>query len=234
MMAMQIRQTKGRAWSFSYSKLKNWRTCPRRHYHCDVAKDVPEEKSEALTWGNAVHEAMAARIAGTAPLPDDMQDFEQWAARVNLDIPGAVTTAEHQLAMSAEFKPTTWFGRDTWIRAKLDVLQIIPAGAFDVASIIDWKTGRVEDGSEQLGIAASIVFAHFPNVQKVRTRFVFLKEDADGTEDFTRHDLQIMWGRLLPELDRMKAASETNNYPPKPSHLCKRFCPVASCEHHGK
>ncbi|QGM46143.1 PD-(D/E)XK nuclease family protein [Methylocystis heyeri] len=234
MMALQVRQRKPKAWSWSYSKLKNYRTCPRRHYHCDIAKDVPQETSDALTWGNAVHEAMAARVGKNVPLPEDMQQFEDWAAKVKTDMPGAVTSCEHELAMTAEFKASAWFGNDTWTRVKLDVLQIIPAGSTQVASLIDWKTGRIESDSEQLGIAAAVVFANFPNVQKIRTRFVFLKEDADGEEDFTRQDMPLLWAKLLPELGKMKHAAETNDYPAKPSHLCKKYCPVASCEHHGK
>ena len=48
--------------SWSWSKLKNFRTCPKRHYHVDIAKDFKEDDSEDLLWGNEVHEALAKRI----------------------------------------------------------------------------------------------------------------------------------------------------------------------------
>ena len=42
--------------SWSWSKLKNWRSCPKRHYHVDLAKDFKEPPSEALKWGDLFHE----------------------------------------------------------------------------------------------------------------------------------------------------------------------------------
>ena len=58
--------------SWSYSRLKNFETCPKRHWHVDINKDAKEEDSEQLQWGNAVHKALADRIAKGTSLPIGM------------------------------------------------------------------------------------------------------------------------------------------------------------------
>ena len=32
--------------SWSYSRLKNYEACPKKHYHLDIKKDLPPEESE--------------------------------------------------------------------------------------------------------------------------------------------------------------------------------------------
>jgi hypothetical protein len=51
-----------------------------------------------------------------------------------------------------------------------------------VALIVDWKTGKVLENSEQLALMAQCVFAHFPQVMKVRSEFVWLQFDATTRE----------------------------------------------------
>ena len=53
----------GKPFSWSYSRVKNYRSCPLKHYHVDIKKDYKEDESEILTWGNEVHGALAKRLA---------------------------------------------------------------------------------------------------------------------------------------------------------------------------
>ena len=54
--------------AWSYSRLKNFEVCPKRHYEIDIAKNIKEEESEALLWGNTVHRSCADRLSkGTPP-----------------------------------------------------------------------------------------------------------------------------------------------------------------------
>ena len=40
-----------KAFSWSYTKLKNYETCPKRHFHYDVRKDIKEPEGEARREG---------------------------------------------------------------------------------------------------------------------------------------------------------------------------------------
>jgi spore coat polysaccharide biosynthesis protein SpsF (cytidylyltransferase family) len=52
---MAITRHGPKPFAWSYSKLKNYEVCPKRHWHVDVKKDFKEAESEALKQGNLVH-----------------------------------------------------------------------------------------------------------------------------------------------------------------------------------
>ena len=74
-------------WSWSYSKLKNFETCPKKMYEVDILKNHQEDTSDPnspLAWGNrGVHESfkIALQRAGTELLPE-MAQYKYWLDRV--------------------------------------------------------------------------------------------------------------------------------------------------------
>jgi hypothetical protein len=227
--------TKPFAWS--YSRLKNFETCPKRYYHIDVKKDVKEEEGEALLWGNMVHKALAAYIAKNVPLPKGMESFQKWCDRITSGGNSQILV-EQQLCINADFGPTAWFPSDAkragtgdpWYRGIGDVIKI----AGPVALIVDWKTGKILEDSQQLALMAACVFAHYPEVVKVRSEFIWLKDDANTRGDFHRNEMAQMWRNLWPRIEALKHAHDTLTFPPKEGGLCRRFCPVTSCALNGR
>lgn len=222
---------KPRPFAWSFSKLKNYETCPKRHYHVDVARDVREPESEELKFGNALHDALAKRLGpGKTKLPSGYEQYEPYAAKVDLP-PGAngMLLVEQKLAITKDYAPCDWKSNVAWYRGIADVLKIVGP----VALLVDWKTGKVSEESQQLVLAAACVFAHYPQVQKIRAEFVWLKFDATTREDISRTDMPMMWANLMPRIAELQAAHERVIYPPKPGYLCRRHCPVAKCPHHG-
>lgn len=217
-----------KAFSWSYSKLKNFESCPKRHWHIDLAKDVKEEESEELAWGNAVHDALAKRIKDGKELPVPMKAYEPWCQKI-LKAPGT-NLVEQKLAITADFAPTTFFDKSAWFRAVGDVIKLNGP----VALIADWKTGKILEDSQQLALSAACVFAHYPSVKMVRSEFIWLKEDASSRADFARDDMPHMWKNIWPRIEALKRAHETGEYPAKPGYFCRRYCPVAKCPHHGE
>lgn len=217
-----------RPFAWSYSKLKNFETCPKRHYHVDIAKDVKEELSEQLTYGNEVHDALAKRIAKGTPLPRPYAAFEKWVEWLKVDT--GTVLVEQKYAFKEDFSPCGYFDRDVWYRGIGDVVKIVGP----VALIADWKTGKIGEDATQLALMAQCVFSHFPDVQKVRSEFIWLKEDATSREDFAREDMPGLWAALLPRIRQLKHAADTDSYPAKPGFLCRRWCPVQKCPHHGE
>lgn len=214
--------------AWSYSKLKNFETCPKRHYHIDLAKDVKEAESEALTWGNYVHKELAKAAKTRGPLPEDIEEFQPWIKRV-CDGSGELFV-EQQYAITREFKPTTWFGHNAWYRCIGDIVRIDN----EVGLVLDWKTGKIVQDSVQLALMAQGLFSHFPKLSHVRAMFIWLKDDWADPETYTRDDLNKLWPSLLDRVDKMVDAQAKQEYPAKPGRLCKSWCPVASCVHHGR
>ncbi|MGZ3665693.1 MAG: PD-(D/E)XK nuclease family protein [Ktedonobacterales bacterium] len=217
-----------KSFSWSYSKLKNYETCPKRHWHVDIQRDVKEEESENLVWGNQVHKALAERISKGMALPDGMGQYEGWCQKF-LSGEGSIDV-EQKLAINSSFMPVRWFDNDAWYRAVCDVIKVNGV----VALVADWKTGKILEDSQQLALAAACVFAHYPSVMRIRSEFIWLKEDASSRADFKRETMPDMWRALWPRIEQLKVAHEQQDYPAKPGRICRSWCPVKQCPHNGE
>ena len=220
-------RNKPKGFSWSYSKLKNFETCPKRSWHLDIQRDVKEEEGENLKWGNMVHAALADRVAKNTALPATMKDYEKWAVRITNS--QGKYLVEQKLAINEDFGPESWFSDAAWFRGIGDVIKLVGP----VALIVDYKTGKILEDGSQLALMAACVFAHHPEVKKVRSEFIWLKEDASTRADFDRADMPAVWKNILPRVEVLKHAHDTTTFPAKPGGLCKRWCPIRQCPHHG-
>lgn len=220
--------------AWSYSQLKSYNDCPKRFFHVNVQKDVIEERSEQLAYGDLVHKMLADAVGKGVPIPaPHAKDLQPWVDKVaGVSNGQAQILVEQKFAITDDFRPTDygWKNKDAWYRGIGDVVKI----AGPVALIIDWKTGKILENSEQLALMAQCVFTHFPQVMKVRSEFVWLQFGATTREDFTREDMPRVWAGLLPRVQALREARENNVFPPKPGGLCKRYCPVRACPHWGE
>lgn len=215
--------------AWSYSRMKNFETCPKRHYEIDLAKNVSEPQGEQLQWGNYVHDCMAKRCGPKRePLPPNCQLYEPWAVKMIGDV-GDIYV-EQGLAINRNFTSVGNFDSDAWMRVKCDFVRIHG----DVGLAADWKTGRVLDEPVQLALVAACLFAKFPQLYKIRSCYVWLKEDCRSSEDFYRDDMPNVWRSIWSRIEAMENAHRHMNYPPTPSGICMKWCAVKSCPHNGK
>lgn len=238
---MQVTTTRytpsAKRFSWSFSKLDKYELCPKRHYHLDIAKDIVEPESEALKHGNTVHKVLAAYVEHGTALPPLLEPELKPAAErvfqfkgVDVRTKGAKVEVEKQYAITEAFGPTEWFGKDAWYRGIGDVMWFLGPAAF----IGDYKTGRIKEDSVQLTLMAACIFAHYPEIQFVRSCFIWLKEGCETTLDIRRDDMPAFWAGLMPRVAAYKHACETVTFPPRPGGLCRKWCPVKSCPHNGE
>jgi len=217
-----------KAFSWSFSKLKNYAACGRKYYETEVAKNFKEAESDILKWGNAVHGALAQRLLpGGVALPVGMQEYEPWALKIE-KVPGK-RFVEQNYALNESLQPVEYFARDAWYRTRADVVVVDGP----IALAVDWKLGKITEDSQQLALMAACVFAYYPDVQAIRTEYVWLKDDATTRENFKREDLPKIWLNVMPRVKQLKHAHDTMSFPEKPSGLCRNYCPVTTCQYHG-
>lgn len=217
--------------TWSWSALESFETCPKKHYHLRIAKDVVEPEGPALAWGRQAHTALENRVMKGTPLPAQFAMWEGYGAYISgLREQGAQVKAEVKHCLTSELAPTTYFGKDAWVRGASDV-EVTRGRAMWV---FDWKTGKLKPESGQLRLHTALVMQANPGIQKVSTAFVFLPDNAIVSEQFTRADLPKLWGEFLPRVKAMEQAVVSQTFQPRPSGLCKRHCPVVSCPHHGR
>jgi len=214
--------------SWSYSALRNYETCPKRHYHYDMAKDIKgDSESDAIREGHEVHSAFDARLKGRIPLPLGLGHFEGLLSSV-VAAPGQ-TFSERKLAISSSYQPVSWFSDEAWYRGVLDCTKIRE----HTATVLDWKTGRPGVDVTQLQLCAALVFHWAPQIQRVKTALVFVNHNTVEDAEYERKDLTSIWGEILPRVKKLQRAREEQEFPPKPGGLCKRWCQVVSCPHYA-
>jgi hypothetical protein len=99
----------------------------------------------------------------------------------------------------------------------------------DTAFVTDYKTGSAKyPDPKQLKLMALMTFAHFPEVKHVKGALVFLLHNAFVTEDYSRAKADSYWTSFLPDLARLKLATDTDVWMPNPTPLCG-WCPVKTC-----
>lgn len=212
--------------AWSYSALTKFETCPRQFYETRVAKRVVEPETEQLRWGNNVHKALEKRAKDGTGLPTGM---DQWEPMMQaLDTAKGDLLAETQFALTREFKQTSWFGKDVWLRAVIDYGRLTDTRIL----ALDYKTGKPKPDTDQLRLFAGVLLRLYPHVEKAVTGYVWLKTKQVQKEVFTQDDVEGIWGGFLPRVARLQQAYQEDVWPCKPSGLCRGWCAVKQCEHY--
>ena len=213
----------------SYTAIKQYETCPKRYYHQRITKEVKDQPGTATVYGERVHKQLEDALKGTASLPPETAALQPLCdtLRTYAEAEGATLAIEQEYTLTKNLEPTSWFAPDAWLRFKLDVLVLRPNGR---AVIVDWKTGKRRPDFDQLEMFALAVFTGNPDVTKATSMFVWTKENAVDKETYRAEHKDDMWTRLLTRIRRIEQSLETDNWPAKPSGLCK-FCPCKGfCE----
>jgi len=213
--------------AWSYSRLKNFETCPKQFWHLNIQKDVKMPESKEMGYGKKVHKAIELFITSAQPLPADLQHLMPVLDKF-VSAPGE-KHAEQQLAITKDLTPTGWFDKDVWCRAIVD-LAVVNG---DRAVLCDWKTGKIDDDFTQQRAAAALFFIHYPEVERITMMYYWIKDKKATSEELVRPDVRHVWRVLMPRVAKYTYAHEKTEFPPKPSGLCKRHCPVKSCPHNG-
>jgi hypothetical protein len=207
--------------SHSYSSIKLYENCPYRYFRQRVLKDVVDEGGEASKYGERIHEYLEHRLKSNKMLPQDVAHYEPLCASVEKIAQDGQLLIEHELVLTDNLTPTGWWDADAWLRSKLDILVLNGT----LANVMDWKTGKRNADQFQMQLFAAQVFKHFPEVDTVKTSLVWLKTMEMDTETYYRGQVNEIWADVMRRIQRIYTSLEHDNWPMKPSGLC-RFCPA--------
>jgi len=211
--------------AWSYSRLTNFETCPRKYWHLSVKKDLKEDESQALIDGNITHKAFERRIRDGKILPIHLRVHEPVMAQIAA-APGE-KIVEQQIALSVDWQPVEWFAHEAWLRVKSDLTQY--NGTYGV--VWDWKTGRPHDDFTQLNLNAAVLLQLAPEIEAVTPAYYWTKARrvAPGPR-VTRAKAAEIWGPILERVGRYQAAHDAQDFPPREKFFCKG-CPVKDCQY---
>lgn len=210
--------------AWSYSRLSNYETCPKKYWHQSVARDVTEEKGEAATYGDEVHKSFAKFFKTGIELPLHLRQYSTQLKQIAA-APGD-KIVEQQIALDANFNQVEWFSKDAYIRVISDLTQ--HNGKHAVTW--DWKTGKPSDDFTQLKLNAAVTFHLGQEIENITMAYFWLKTKKVSAEQIKREQATEVWSELLPRVQRYQDAHAANNFPPRQNFLCRGWCPVKTCQ----
>lgn len=218
---------KNRPFSWAFSVLNNFEGCPKRYAAEKFYCTIPYFENEAQRWGNRVHKASENFIKR---IPDkDNEALEPVESYVTAMIrSGHRLEAELEIALTRNMKPTSWFSKDAWFRAKLDV--VLTKLREKAVCYYDWKTGgKIKDNPDQIRICLAALSVIRPQIENFDGKFIWTAhKTVTGIKPFTKAEVPSIWQEFLPRVARMEQAWESENFPARPSGLCP-WCGVDGC-----
>lgn len=212
----------------SYSRLSTFEQCPQKFDYLYVTKSVKDSGSDATRYGNRVHESLEyyAKTGDPAAITAETKNYIGMVDRIRNS--EGDKYYEYQMAIDANCQPCGWMSDEAYIRSIADVLVVNGDRAF----CGDWKTGKVRDNPMQLQLFSCMIMFHFPEVQTVKTSFIWLQHDAFTSATYHRRHLELMWTNLSQRFTAVQDAVDLGVFVAKPSPLCgwcaaKEICPYA-------
>ena len=210
---------------FSPSNLSQYHLCPKK-FEGQRSKRIRWKPSPSKERGTAVHatleKAMNEGIQAVPVWPDGINEMYTLTILQKLRgimAAGAELHTEHEMAVNHEFKPVGWWDSDALLRAKADLLLVVPGQS---ALLGDWKTGRMyPDSDMQLRTEAMLVHVLY-GVPVVNWSLFYVDQgqSKSGVVDFNQG-----LGQVQDILALMKeagnAVEQGGPFPAKKNKFCK-------------
>ena len=211
--------------TWSFSSLKDYTNCPRQYQEVKVLKNFTKSMTPQMLYGNEVHKALEDYVGEGKPLAKNYERFKP-VLDVFVEMEGD-KHPEYKMGLDREGNASP-YGKGYWVRGIVDLLIVDGEHAF----IVDYKTGSNKyPEPKQLKLMALMTFAHFPEVQKIKAGLLFVMHDSFLSEEYTRDDVEKLWGHFKPDLERLGLSYENDVWQTNPTPLCS-WCPVKTCEFH--
>lgn len=219
--------------AWSYTSLSDFKNCPRRFHEERVLKNYRQDATEAMTWGRSVHTAFELRQRDNTPLPDDLASHEPFMQRLDR-IPGKLFV-EQRIALNMKLEPCGFFDKDVFMRSVIDWVKVdLDHKPYPMATIVDYKTGKVNPKWEQLMLYAIWVFHRFGgkmDVKLAQCMFYWTQQpDTVSKKVWGFGELDMLWKKFTPDLRQYLEAFKGDVWQPRKSGLCRGWCPVTTCE----
>jgi len=195
----------------SYSAVKLYEQCPAR-YKFNRIDRLPEPSGPAAERGTMIHSEIEEAIKGGLGLLS--QEVIYLSPKISewKDLKAA---SELKFAIDSDWNPVEYTSDTAMFRGIIDLY----VEKDDVSTVLDFKTGKDRDYSDQVMVYASVILASKPHIQTVKLviEFIDLKKSTEYAA-VTRQQLNEMKVSLVDRLNTLKG---DKIFAPNPSFLCK-------------
>lgn len=221
---------KAPGWTFS--KIKEFDTCPRKYEGSYVTKEVVFSDTEATIYGKELHLACEEFIRDGKPLDprfgwmlERLETLNKIPGEKHCELKMGIKKEDGRLVACEFFDP------DYWFRGIADLVIVDGAKGW----VIDYKTGKSAKYADlkQIALMSAAMFLKFPQLEKVKGALFFVVANELVKAEYTRENALSIFADLNALLTQREVAYETGVFNEKPNGLCRRYCGVLSCPNNG-
>ena len=218
------------SYTWSYSSINLFKQCPKKYHHIKILKDVIEPRSEALVFGNKVHEAAEFYVKENTPLPKELLYLEGVLSKLK-EFKGD-RLCDYRMGLTNNLQPCGFFDKNVWGRGIADLIIL----GDDKAYLVDYKTGKNSKyaDTKQLEILSLAMFKHFPKIKKIKAGLLFIITKELIKKSFNFDEQDTRWSYWFTNTKDLEKTIGSNVWNAKPNFTCKRYCAVLSCSHNGQ
>ena len=225
--------------AWSWSRIDMFEACRLLFQHNHILKTVKFVQNAAMIRGELIHKKLernVVRIMNKQP-PIEGKPGDTNVLHVTPIIQQFVANhpgiyMEEEVTLTDRWKPTGWFSKDAWLRAKMDLIGIANplAKRGQIMSILDWKTGAVRDSPGQLRLYNLVALKKWPIVDSVSSVFCFVDHSKFGKQvTSTRDDLYALEQEFGERQEAIQVAAARNYWPPTKNFRCQ-WCNINDCQ----
>lgn len=225
--------------AWSWSRIDMFESCRLLFQHNHILKTIKFVQNAAMKRGELMHNKLERNVVRTinGQLPIEGKPGDTNVFHVTPIIQAFVANhpgifMEEEVTLNNRWKPTGWFSKDAWVRAKMDLIGIVnPTTARNqTMSILDWKTGKVRDTPGQLRLYNLVALKKWQEVGTVSSVFCFIDHSQFGQKiTSTRADLPALEDEFGERQEAIQIANERNDWPPTKNYRCQ-WCTVNDCQ----
>lgn len=211
---------------YSPSNMAAYVQCPRKFQAQYMTEEIKWQPTAQKVRGSNIHSSIEHAIKVGW---DNVVEFE---SGMNLDFvkkrveiirglmaEGAAVYTEHDLAITKDRRPTTFWSDDAYIRCKADVV-IVPQDS-DRIVLLDWKTGKHWD-TEDFQLRVEAYMSYFIYKRPV-IQYSYIYVDEGDTQSGII-DLKVSVDKVRDVVDLLKEMDNAlinNDFAPKANKFCK-------------
>ena len=221
---------RNKPFSWSFTALADYEGCAARYAASRFYCTVPFQESAASIWGSRVHRAGELFLKGIPHKDEEaLLPVEPYCTAILRT--GHKVEAEVEVTLTRGMAPTSWFAKDAWFRAKLDVVGTKVKE--NAVNLYDFKPGgKIKDAPDQLKLCAAALAVVRPYLQEFSGKYIWTAhKQVTGIEPIMKADIPKIWQEFLPRVERMEEAWRTESFPARWSGLCP-WCQVSDCVHY--
>jgi CRISPR/Cas system-associated exonuclease Cas4 (RecB family) len=196
--------------SFSHSSISSYEKCPLKYKLTRIDR-LEEPSGTAAERGTLIHAEFEGAIKGLT-LVDTTRT---WWIKYLEQLKGKNAQPEVQIGLTKDWQPCDFFSDQVHLRGVFDVIYFEDTWAH----VLDWKTGKERDYTEQLKLYAAMIFAYYPSITRVSKEICYIDHDRRVSQGITERDeFESLKAWVDGRIDRI---GNDKVYAPKPTYLCK-------------